>query len=68
MLYDQMNEELKKGGFELKVSDKNSYQLVAKALREKTGHEDRVEKKILLDEMIKDILSLCRGLGNIGSK
>ena len=44
-----------------KVSDKNSYQSVVKALREKTNQEDRVEKKLLLDEMIKDIRSLTSG-------
>ena len=57
-LYEQMNDELKRAGFELRISDKASYQAVVTELRAKTSREDRIAKKLLLDDLAKDIGTL----------
>src|SRR5262249_7074437 len=43
-LYDQMNDELERAGFELRISDKASYLSAVQELRAKTNQEERIQK------------------------
>jgi len=67
-LYDQMNDELKSAGFDLRISDKASYLSAAKELRAKTKQEERIEKKLLLDELSKDIGTLRERIAELKAK
>ena len=58
MLYEQMNDDLKKNGFEPTVADRASYQSTVTEIRGKLNQQDRVEAKLLLDDFIKDIEKL----------
>jgi len=67
-LYEQMNDELRKGGFELRISDKASYQAVVTELRAKTNQQDRIAKKLLLDDLAKDIGALRARIAALKAK
>jgi CCR4-NOT transcriptional regulation complex NOT5 subunit len=67
-LYEQMNDELKRGGFELTISDKASYQSAVRELRAKTNQEERIAKKLLLDDLSKDIATLRAGVAGLKAK
>jgi AAA domain len=67
-LYEQMNDELKRAGFELKISDKTSYQAVIRELRATTNQEERIAKKLLLDDLSKDIGTLRTRIAGLKAK
>jgi chromosome segregation ATPase len=68
MLYEQMNLEINRAGFDLNVHDKNSYVEVIQELRTKINQQERVEKKLRLQELIKDIGSLRTKLITVKEK
>jgi recombinational DNA repair ATPase RecF len=67
-LYEQMNDELKRGGFELTISDKASYRSAVRELRAKTNQEERIAKKLLLDDLSKDIDTLRARIAGLNAK
>ena len=67
-LYEHMNEELKSNGFDLKVVDKASYLSALQTLHEKTNQKDRVERRLRLDALAKDIATLQARLGSLDKK
>jgi hypothetical protein len=67
-LYEQMNDELKRGGFELTIFDKASYQAAVRELRAKINQEERITKKFLLDELSKDIGTLRARIAGLKAK
>jgi len=67
-LYKQMNDELSRAGFELRISDKASYQAVVTELRAKTNREDRIAKKLLLDDLAKDMGALRARIAALKAK
>jgi len=67
-LYDQMNDELERAGFELRISDKASYLSAVQELRAKTNQEERIQKKLLLDELSRDIGTLRQRIAGLEVK
>jgi DNA repair exonuclease SbcCD ATPase subunit len=65
MLYDQMNKDIRQAGFNLTVSDRNSYFAVVQELRGKINQEERVEKRILLDSSVKEIASIRNAISTL---
>ena len=67
-LYEQMNDELRRGGFELRISDKASYQSAVMELRARTNQEERIAKKLLLDALAKDVGTLRASIAGLKAR
>ena len=68
MLYEQINDDLRKNGFEPTDADRASYQSTVTEIRGKLNQQDRVEAKLLLDDFIKDIDKLHTKLATLKAR
>lgn len=63
MLYEVMNGDLSRAGFDLLIQDKSSYQSAVTKLGATSNQEERIKDKLMLEELARACTELASAIG-----